>query len=568
MASNFHINWRGWLLTMCITLGIVMPVSASDKPLRIGIASMITPVDTVRYYQDIVDYISEKLHMPAEMVNRKTYAEMDNLLKHEKVDAAFICSAPYVRNKREFGVELLVAPEVNGRPFYRSNIIVHNDSEISSVEGLRGKVFAFTDPRSNTGRLFPEFMLAKQGMGIDEFFGRYIYSYSHNKSIELVAKKSVDGAAVESLVYEYLKKTGSPYVAQTRIIQQSHDFGNPPFVTLPGTSDFLKGKLRHEFLNMHKDEKGRAILKQMHIDRFVEVPDSNYDSIRAMEAFMKDKSGEMIEAELEADPVIKFGVIPRDNPRIAYEKYQPLIDYLNEVTPHRFELVLFKSYEETVDALGQGRLDMAFLGPLTYLEARKKYAAHAVLRSVTEDGSATYQSAVVTRNDSQVMSLADLKGKSFAFAAMRSTSGNLFPRYMLAEADIHLKDFTRYMNFNYHDSVVKRLLRGEYDAGTVRKSVADKFLPAGLKIIKTSEPIPTGPLVVGPDAKYSVVKDVRKALLQLKETEHGQSVLQKLDQEMRGGFIESSDKDYQGIRKMMNDVPKTCGLGCHPKILF
>jgi len=63
-------------------------------PVRIGVASMITPVDAVKYYQDIVDYISEKLGVPVEMVQRRTYDEMDKMLEKGEVDAAFICSAP------------------------------------------------------------------------------------------------------------------------------------------------------------------------------------------------------------------------------------------------------------------------------------------------------------------------------------------------------------------------------------------------------------------------------------------------------------------------------------------
>lgn len=134
------------------------------KPIKIGIASMITPVDTVKYYQDIVDYISSKLGVPVEMVQRKTYSEMDRLLELGEVDIAFLCSSPYVKNKREFGVELLVAPEVNGRPFYRSYIIAHSARGIDSLDDLKGRSFAFTDPRSNTGKLYPEYALAKMGL--------------------------------------------------------------------------------------------------------------------------------------------------------------------------------------------------------------------------------------------------------------------------------------------------------------------------------------------------------------------------------------------------------------------
>ena len=199
-----------FLLLIFLSLLSLDHGQAVQRPLKIGVVSMITPVGTVDYYQDLIAYISEKIGQPVEMEYRQTYDEMDRLLEKGRVDAAFICSAPYVENKRKFGVELLAAPQVDGKPFYRSFIIVHKDSDIQSFDDLKGRSFAFTDPKSNSGRLYPVYLLAKKGARIEDFFGKYIYSYSHNKSVELVAKKEVEGAAVESLIYYYMQQKKSP----------------------------------------------------------------------------------------------------------------------------------------------------------------------------------------------------------------------------------------------------------------------------------------------------------------------------------------------------------------------
>jgi phosphonate transport system substrate-binding protein len=532
---------------------------------------MITPVDSVKYYQELIDYMSEKLGMPVEMVYRKSYDEMDKMLENREVEAAFICSAPYVEDRRKFGAELLVVPQVNGSVLYKSYIIVHKDSNINSLEGLEGKTFALTDPKSNSGRLYPFYRLAKEGKSPEEFFKKYIYSYSHNKSVELVAKKVVDGAAVENLVYEYMKKRGSPYVKKTRIIERSKEFGIPPMVTTPYVSTFMKEKMKEVLVNMHLNEKGKKILSSMLTDKFVEGSDSNYDSVREMESFVSIFSiGEDINKgedinEVVADTV-NIGVIPRDNPRIAYEKYQPIIDYLSENTPYEFELVLRKTYDYTVNALGNGDIDIAFLGPLTYLHARATYGAISILKSITEKGETHYRGVIITKDDLTTNKLSELKGRTFAFASLKSTSGNLIPRLLLAEDGIHLKELRNYKNFNSHDSVVKRVLKGQYDAGAVRESVAEKYQPQGLKIISVSGPIPTGPVVVGPKTPYTVVEAVKKTLINMNKTEKGKNILKKVDPEMRGGFVEASDSDYQHIRKIINQIPTSCGKGCHPKL--
>ena len=555
------------MFSLLIFLLFLSPGQAAQRPIRIGVVSMITPVDTVEYYQDIIGYISEKIGQPVEMEYRKTYDEMDRLLEKGSVDAAFICGSPYVDNKKKFGAELLVAPQVDGSPFYRSFIIVHRDSDIQSFDDLKGRSFAFTDPKSNSGKLYPTYLLARNGQKVEDYFGNYVYSYSHNKSIELVAKKEVDGAAVESLIYEYMKEKKSPYVHQTRIIDQSPYFGSPPLVATPQSSTFIKKKIIEILVNMHQDPIGKRILNPLLIEKFVQAEDSNYDSVREMLSFVaKQNSVVRAVSQSPETEVVFFGVIPRDNPRIAYEKFQPLMDYLTEKTPYRFELVLRKSYSETTTALGRGDIDMAFLGPLTYLHARADYNAVSILKTITENGEPFYRSVIVTKNNGQIRNLSDLKGKSFAFASTQSTSGNLIPRFLLAEHGVHLSHLENYNNFNYHDTVVKWVLKGQYDAGAVRESVAEKYLPLGLEIISSSGPIPTGPLVVGPQTPYTTVEAVKAALLNIVKTNQGKSVLNNMDPDFRGGFTEASDIDYGHIRKMINDIPKSCGLGCHPKI--
>ena len=123
------------------------------------------------------------------MIQRRTYEEMDLLLEKGDVKAAFLCTASYIMDKRNFGAELLVAPSVNGSTVYHSYIIVHKDSPVKSFTELKGKEFAFTDPRSNSGKLYPTYLLKTMNSSPEKFFKRHVYSYSHNKSVELVAKK-------------------------------------------------------------------------------------------------------------------------------------------------------------------------------------------------------------------------------------------------------------------------------------------------------------------------------------------------------------------------------------------
>ncbi|MBI5846930.1 MAG: phosphate/phosphite/phosphonate ABC transporter substrate-binding protein [Nitrospirae bacterium] len=551
-------------LLLAVLCMLIPSHGSAEGPVKIGVASMITPVDAVKYYQDVIDYIGEQIGQPVQMVHRRTYDEMDSLLERSEVKIAFICSAPYVKNREQFGVELLVAPSVSGKPLYHSYIIVPLESPLKTFPELKGKTFAFTDPKSNTGKLYPTHLLKTMGYTPERFFKRFLFSYSHNKSVEMVAKKIVDGAAVESIVYDHMIKTGSPYAKQTKVIKRSPPYGIPPVVVTKDIDPMLKKKVKDAFLAMQNTPRGKAILSAMMIDGFVEVPDKNYDSIRQMENSTVDSSRAAVKSKDKK--TVYFGVIPRDNPRILYEKYQPLLDYLAAKTPYAYELVLKKNYEETVNSLGSGEVDLALLGPLTYLEAHSKYGAISILKSRGIDNTTSYKSVIIKKKDSPVSSLSELKGKSFAFASTKSTSGNLIPRYLLANSGIHLNNLTKYANFDYHDSVVKAILKGQYAAGAVRDSTARKYMKLGIEIIAESEAIPTGPLVAGAGTPYAVIETIKKALLALNQDKDGQKILKRLDEDFRNGFSETSDGDYAEIRSKINAVPQTCGGGCHPKI--
>jgi phosphonate transport system substrate-binding protein len=270
-----------------VVMWMTVSVAIAGEPVKVGVAAMISPKETVRYYKQLIDYISSKLGSPVEMVQKESYDEMDGLLEHGDVQVAFICSGPYVKDHAKFGAELLVAPQSYGQPFYHAYIIVHKDSPIKDMAGLKGKKFAFTDPKSNTGKIVPTYMVGKDfGASPEKFFGEVLYTRSHDKSMEAVAKKMVDGASVDSLIYDYAASKNPVYTSQTKIIRKSPAYGIPPLVVRKGMDPVLKNKLRNILLNMHADPAGKAILDGIMVDKFIVPKDSDYNTVREMDAWL------------------------------------------------------------------------------------------------------------------------------------------------------------------------------------------------------------------------------------------------------------------------------------------
>jgi len=270
----------------------VKKTQPEKEHIRFLIGGMITPEEGYFYYRQFVDYIEKKLDKQVELIAKLTYAEVNALLKSGDVDVAFVCAKPYVDGHDEFGLELLAAPQVYGETVYYSYIIVHTNSPIQNFEELRDKSFAFTDPMSNTGKLVPTYMLAKIGETPDSFFDKYIYTYAHDQSIKRVAQGLVDGAAVDSLVWEYANRNNPEFTSKTKIIKKSPPYGIPPVAVRPGLDSKLKKEITEVLLNAHEDEKGRQILKGMMIDKFVIIDDTAYDTIREMKNWL---SGQKIE---------------------------------------------------------------------------------------------------------------------------------------------------------------------------------------------------------------------------------------------------------------------------------
>ena len=258
--------------------------AADVVPLRIAIAAVISPQGTADSYAPLLDYLERTLNRPVELVQRRTYAEVNDLVESGYVDVAFVCTSAYVAGHRDFGMQLLAAPEVGGQTFYYSLLIVPVDSLATSMADLRGKVFAFTDPMSNTGRNYPTHLVRQIGENPDTFFSRTFFTYSHDDAIRAVASRLADGAAVDSLVYDYAIKREPDLAARIKIIGRSQPFGIPPVVVGPNARPQTVAEVRDALLSMDRDPQGHATLIGLGIDRFVSVDDSIYQSVRDLES--------------------------------------------------------------------------------------------------------------------------------------------------------------------------------------------------------------------------------------------------------------------------------------------
>lgn len=248
--------------------GAVAPVAAAGRPvLRIGLTP-VTLLERRRLLADWATYLSERLHRPVEFVVRQTYQEVTQLLLAEALDIGWICSLPYVLNKQR--LRLLATPLYEGKPLYRSYLLVAAaDTKTATLADLRGRVFAYVSPDSNTGWLVPQFELRRLGVDGKKFFRKSFFAGDHRDVVEAVAIGLADGGAMDGYIWETLRRFHPEEVRNTRVASKSAEFGFPPFVarsTLPAT-DFAA--VERVLLGMANDTHGRKLLDALNLTGFV-----------------------------------------------------------------------------------------------------------------------------------------------------------------------------------------------------------------------------------------------------------------------------------------------------------
>lgn len=257
-------------------------VNADSQALRVAISSVLLPQETVVHYRSIANFLGQHVDRPVILIQRKSYAEIALLLLNGGADIAFFSSGGYANYSGFDEIEMLAAQQRMGLPYYQGYIVVPKDSDINDISDLKDKTVAFTDPLSYSGHTFLVQMLRQKNQTPETFFGRYIYTYSHDKSFRAVANKVVDAAPVTRLVYDRAKQKQPELVEAVKIIAVSPPAGIGPVVVGKSVSQGQREILRKALLTMHESPSMMVALQGLSIDRFVPPQTELYEPIRRM----------------------------------------------------------------------------------------------------------------------------------------------------------------------------------------------------------------------------------------------------------------------------------------------
>ena len=258
-----------------------------------------------------------------------------------------------------------------------------------------------------------------------------------------------------------------------------------------------------------------------------------------------------------AEEPLRFGRVSVEDPSVTLGKYQPLMAALAKHLGRKVELVQAPSYAGMNRLLQEGQVQLGIMNAYSYVQLSEDRRFVAVAKREIRHESG-YRCYILVRKDLGAASLADLRGRTFAFSEKNSTTGYLLPQLMLRSAGlVPERDLAETPVIVQHDSLILAVANRTVDAASVASYVFDAYDPqitGKLRILARSAPIPYGPLVVRRDLGPALIARIRTFFLTLHRTPEGR---QALADSGFSGFVPARSRDYDAVRRASALMDKT-----------
>jgi len=256
-----------------------------------------------------------------------------------------------------------------------------------------------------------------------------------------------------------------------------------------------------------------------------------------------------------ADLKLSFGLYSSEKPTTLVKMFRPILNTLEKQlsaelkTPVSIKLSISKTYEEGIGALANGLVDFSRFGPASYIMAHDINPDILLLAMEIKNGKKIFEGNICVHSDSPIKTVADLKGKRFAFGNEESTIGRYLSQQYLAKHSIKASDLDTYNYLSRHDKVGYAVASGKYDAGAIKNSTLKKMIKSGqpLRSIASFNNV-TKPWVARSGLDKKVVDAIRKALLDFSDKRALKGIRQD-------GFTVASEADFKSIRDAIKFNP-------------
>ena len=248
---------------------------------------------------------------------------------------------------------------------------------------------------------------------------------------------------------------------------------------------------------------------------------------------------------------LQFGSVAMDIPAVMHKRLTPLTQYLAERLGRDVSLKLSPNMGAAIQSVASGSVDMAYLTPVAYLNAKKSGDVQLVAKTIT-NGKGSFQLMIVVKDDSPIQTVEQLKGKSFAFGDEKA----LLQRATVVGSGIKLEDFSEYKFIGHYDNIARAVQVGDFDAGILKDTTAFKWQNKGLRILYSSPQLPPYNIAASKNVDAKTLEQLKAAFLELNPENPGHlAIIKSLDKKY-DGFAATSDAEYEVVRKLVAPFQK------------
>ena len=293
------------LCSLIAAMTLLPPAARAGDPLkpepkiRLCVVVSSSPDYVILQWYPMLTYLTGAIGRPFEILIRDSYEDMLDDYRRGEIDLLMSGPFNYVKTKQAAGATLVAAAERLDPNRFHGVIAVRGASSVDSLEELRGKIFAFTEPYSTTGYLLPRLLMADAGIVQPaDFFREVVFSGHHAEALEAVISGHVDAAAFVSYLVEEAKRDRG---IDLKVIATTPTLPPEPVYAHPSLDPALVARIRDALLVMH-ERVPPDVMERLGLSRFSAVADSDYDSTREAEKRL---------AELPPLPyTIDYGLMP------------------------------------------------------------------------------------------------------------------------------------------------------------------------------------------------------------------------------------------------------------------
>lgn len=229
-----------------------------------------------------VRFLSEEAGYPMQVVFASSYTELSNILRDHPDAVGWTCGAPFVEDHRAYGQQLVAVPLFQGKPFYHSLILTRTGRKEKRLADFKGKVLAYSDIRSNSGYVSPDYALHEENIDFSKYFRLMIDAGSHERSIEALLSGLADVAAVDEYVWVQYVRAHPGTAGKLHELERMGPYPFTPVVAGTGVDAATMKRLQDALTRMNADARGKVLLSDLGLDGFVQEPVNFYAPIARM----------------------------------------------------------------------------------------------------------------------------------------------------------------------------------------------------------------------------------------------------------------------------------------------